>query len=113
MYLVTKAPTNIKIKDKCNIKVSHLPLLNKLYLLMLPIKLKTKINIMASNHLALYAKIRAVSVLYSFSINVAIPITAANTMNSTAINRVDDKKEIILLIIIVVVNFEIAQKYLI
>ena len=34
-------------------------------------------------------------------------------MNSTAINRVDDKKEIILLIIIVVVNFEIAQKYLI
>ena len=66
---------------------------------MFPIKLKTKINIIASNHLVLYTKIRAVSVLYSFSIKVAIPITAAKTMNKTAINLVDDKKEIILFIV--------------
>src|SRR5690606_5282146 len=74
-------------------------MVNNLYLLILPIKLKTKNSIIASNHLVLYTKIRAVSVLYSFSIKVAIPITAAKTMNRTAINFVDDKNDIILLIV--------------
>src|SRR5690554_1524987 len=64
---------------------------------MFPKKLIRKKAMIASNHQALYIRIRAVSVLYLSSINVPMAIAAANTINSTAMSRVENRKEKIFL----------------
>src|SRR5690606_38601042 len=89
MYLVTKAPIRIKTKDKCNNKTAHFSFLYSLYLKIFPEKLITKNTMMASNHLALYIHILAVSVLYQLSIKVPNAMAMAKTINKTAVNRVE------------------------
>jgi hypothetical protein len=67
-----------------------------------------------SNHQVLYTKIRAVSVLNLLSIKVPVAIAIAKVKKSTAISRVENKKETIFLSIIqgILQILKVRQKYL-
>ncbi len=67
---------------------------------MFPLKLITKKTIIASNQVALYIQILAVSVLYQLSIKVPKAMAVANTIKSMAVNLVEKKNFWMMLVII-------------
>ena len=67
---------------------------------MFPLKLITKKTIIASNQVALYIQILAVSVLYQLSIKVPKAMAVANTIKSMAVNLVEKKNILMMLVII-------------
>src|SRR5690606_455246 len=81
----------INIQERCNSNTAHFSFRNNLYRNIFPIKLMTKNTIIASNQVALYIHIRAVSVLYQLSMKVPKAMAIAKTINKTDINRVEKK----------------------